>query len=94
MARTVGIIESKSYLALVDAVDRATKAAPVRPVRYERIGEGLVAAVFEGDLASLQVALQAAGSNHNGDHVETRLVTNVLGSTLGIFSLPGGGLRP
>ncbi len=94
MARSVGVIESHSYLELLDAVNRAAKAADVRPVRYERIGENFIAAVLEGDLSDLQIALEAAASHHNGDSVNTRLVTNVPWRVLGIFSLPGGGLRP
>jgi microcompartment protein CcmL/EutN len=94
MARSLGVIESHSYASLVNAVDRATKVARVRPARYEKIGEGIVAVVLEGDLANLQLALQAASAaREDGETVITRLITNVGSGVLGILGLPGGGLR-
>lgn len=94
MARTVGVIESRSYLELFDAAARAAKAADVRFVRYERVGEGIVAAVLEGDLANVEVALEAAKNGHNGvsgtNSLVTRLVTNVPSKALRVFNLPGG----
>jgi ethanolamine utilization protein EutM len=90
MARTVGIIESRSLVDLMEATDRASKSADVRFVRYERIGEGRVATVMEGDIANLQIALEAARNGHHENGISTRLLTNVDPGLLGVFGLPGG----
>ncbi len=92
MARTVGVVESESYAEVLAAADRMAKAADVRFVRYEKVGERLLAVIVEGDAANVQLAIAAAKNSHNGDGtgLRTEFLTHVTGSVLGIFSLPGG----
>lgn len=98
MSRTVGVVESHSYAEVLGAADRMAKAADIRFVRYEKVGEGSVAVVVEGDTANVQLALAAAKAGHdgaNGDGLRADLLTHVGGDVLGLFSLPGGRLwRP
>lgn len=95
MARTVGVVESHSYAEILAAADRMAKAADVRFVRYEKVSDGVVAVVVEGDAANVQLALTAAKDGHNGagaNGLTTQLLAHVPGDVLGIFSLPGGRL--
>lgn len=74
MAQTFGVIEGTSYTAVLTAADRATKAADVRVVRYERVGEHDMAAIIAGETADIQLALQAAHDSKDG--VTTALLVN------------------
>lgn len=93
MSRTVGVVESHSYAEVLGAANRMAKAADIRFVRYEKVGEGSVALVVEGDTANVQLALAAATDGHdgtNGNGLRADLLTHVPGEVLGVFSLPGG----
>lgn len=98
MSRTVGVVESQSYAEILGAAARMAKAADIRFVRYENVGERSVALVVQGDTANVQLALAAAKDGHNGTNgngLRTDLLTHVPGEVLGAFSLPGGSLwRP
>lgn len=93
MARTVGVVESRSYAEILAAANRMAKAAHVRFVRYEKVSDGVVALIIQGDTANIQLALGAAkdaGSGTGGNGLTTQLLAHVPGDVLGIFSLPGG----
>lgn len=93
MSRTVGVVESHSYAEVLGAANRMAKAADIRFVRYEKVSEGSVALVVEGDTANVQLALAAAKDGHNGatgNGLRADLLTHVPGDVLGVFSLPGG----
>lgn len=91
MSRTFAVIEGNSYAAVIAAADRATKAADVRVVKYEKVGEHAVATVLEGDAGDIQMALEAAKNGGNG-HPDGQLTMTVLASTngklLSAFGLP------
>lgn len=56
----VGFIETRGLIAVIEAADTAVKAASVELMGFEQIGGGMVAVRFSGDVASVQVAVQAA----------------------------------
>ncbi|MBI2172400.1 MAG: BMC domain-containing protein [Chloroflexi bacterium] len=86
MAKTLGIIEGNSYVAVLTAADRATKAADIHVMRYERIGEHDVAVVIDGDTADVQIALHAAAQDGTTGGVTTAILTNT--RLRGAFGLP------
>lgn len=90
MARTFGVIEGNSYAVVLAAADRASKAADVRVVKYEKVGEHAVAAVLEGDTGDIQVALDAAKVTNGGGngHLTTAVLAATKGKTLSAFRLP------
>lgn len=92
MARTLGVIESHTYSDVISAADRAAKAADVRLVRYEKIGEDHVAAIFEGSAENVRIALDAASSNGHNGNLTVTFLPNVPRKVLGSFKLPGGTL--
>ncbi len=59
MAEALGMIETKSFAALVEAADAMVKAARVELVSYEKTGGGLVTAIVRGDVAAVKAAVEA-----------------------------------
>lgn len=59
MAEALGMIETKGFVAMVEASDAMVKAARVELVGYERIGGGYVTTVVRGDVAAVKAATEA-----------------------------------
>ncbi|MBM4374017.1 MAG: BMC domain-containing protein [Deltaproteobacteria bacterium] len=55
----LGMIECRSFAAMVEASDAMVKAAKVELVRYEKTGGGYVTAVVRGDVAAVRAATDA-----------------------------------
>jgi microcompartment protein CcmL/EutN len=55
----LGMIECKSYPAMVEASDAMVKAAKVQLVAYEKTGGGFVTAIVRGDVAAVKAAVEA-----------------------------------
>ena len=55
----LGMIESKGFVAMVEASDAMVKAAKVELIGYEQIGGGYVTAIVRGDVASVRAAVDA-----------------------------------
>ena len=58
----LGLIETRGFVAMVEASDAMVKAARVTLVHYEKIGGGYVTAVVRGDVAAVRAATEAGGS--------------------------------
>lgn len=59
MADALGMIETRSFAAMVEASDAMVKAAKVELVGYEKTGGGFVTAVVRGDVAAVKAATDA-----------------------------------
>lgn len=59
MAEALGMIETRGFVALVEAADAMVKAAKVELVGYEKIGGGYVTAIVRGDVAAVKAATEA-----------------------------------
>ena len=59
MADALGMIECRSFSAMVEAADAMVKAARVELVNYEKTGGGYVTAVIRGDVAAVKAACDA-----------------------------------
>ena len=62
MEEALGLIETRGYVALVEASDAMVKAAKVRLVRYEKIGGGYVTTMVRGDVAAVRAAVEAGSA--------------------------------
>ncbi len=60
MTEALGMIETRSFPAVVEAADAAVKAAKVELVSYEKTGGGYVTVVVRGDVAAVKAACDAA----------------------------------
>ena len=59
MADALGMIETKGFVALVEAADAMVKAAKVELVGFEKIGGGYTTAIVRGDVAAVKAATEA-----------------------------------
>ena len=55
----LGMVETKGFVALVEASDAMLKAANVQMVGWEKVGSGLVTAFVVGDVAAVKAAVDA-----------------------------------
>ena len=59
MTEALGMIETRSFAASVEASDAMVKAAKVELVTYEKTGGGYVTVVVRGDVAACKAATEA-----------------------------------
>ena len=72
----LGMIETRSYPAMVEAADAMVKAARVELVAYEKTGGGLVTAIVRGDVAAVKAAVEAGarGAEKIGEVVAIHVI--------------------
>lgn len=58
----LGMIETKGFVAMVEASDAMVKAANVKLIGYEKIGAGYVTALVRGDVAAVRAATDAGAA--------------------------------
>ncbi len=56
MKQALGMIETRGFVAMVEAADAMLKAASVTFTRWEPVGSGLVTVFVEGDVAAVKAA--------------------------------------
>lgn len=76
MAEALGMIETRSFPAMVEAADAMVKAAKVELVSFEETGGGYVTAVVRGDVAAVKAAVQAG--EQNAQKVGELIATHVI----------------
>jgi microcompartment protein CcmL/EutN len=59
MTEALGMIECRSFPAVVEAADAAVKSAKVELVSYEKTGGGYVTVIVRGDVAAVKAAVDA-----------------------------------
>ncbi len=76
MAEALGMIECRSFAAMVEAADAMVKAAKVELVGYEKTGGGYVTAVIRGDVAAVKAAVDAGqnGASRVSEIVATHII--------------------
>lgn len=72
----LGMIECRSYAAMVEASDAMVKAARVELVHYEKTGGGYVTAIVRGDVAAVKAAVEAGsrGAERVGEIVAVHVI--------------------
>ncbi len=55
----IGMIETQGFVAILDAIDAACKAANVSVIGKEKLGGGFITVLIEGDVAAVQSAIDA-----------------------------------
>ena len=72
----LGMIECRSFAAMVEASDAMVKAARVELVSYEKTGGGFVTAVVRGDVAAVKAAIEAGtrGAERVGEVVSVHVI--------------------
>src|ERR1035441_2431458 len=59
MADALGLLETRSFSAMVEGADAMVKAAKVELVSFEKTGGGYLPAVTRGDVAAVKAATDA-----------------------------------
>jgi ethanolamine utilization protein EutM len=72
----LGMIETKGFVAMVEASDAMVKAAKVILIGYEKIGSGYVTAIVRGDVAAVKAATDAgaAAARRVGELVSVHVI--------------------
>ena len=76
MTEALGMIECRSFAAMVEASDAMVKAARVELVGYENTGGGYVTAIVRGDVAAVKAAVEAGtrGAEKVGEIVSVHVI--------------------
>ena len=76
MADALGMIECRSFAAMVEASDAMVKAAKVELVGFEETGGGYVTAIVRGDVAAVKAAVDAGvrGGEKVGEVIATHVI--------------------
>ncbi|MEA3511035.1 MAG: BMC domain-containing protein [Actinomycetota bacterium] len=76
MAEALGMIECRSFAAMVESADAMVKAAKVELVSYEETGGGYVTAIVRGDVAAVKAAVDAGvrGGEKVGEVISTHVI--------------------
>jgi ethanolamine utilization protein EutM len=59
MKQAIGIVETRSLLAAIQAADTMVKAADVHIANFEYVGSAIVAVVVSGEVAAVKAAVDA-----------------------------------
>src|SRR5690349_17133511 len=70
------MIETKGFVALVEAADAMLKAANVELAGWDKVGSGLVTAFVVGDVAAVKAAVDAgaAAASRIGEVVSVQVI--------------------
>ncbi len=63
MKDALGIVETRSLPAAIEAADSMVKVANVKIVDFNYVGSGVVAVVVAGEVAAVQAAVDAGREN-------------------------------
>ena len=72
----LGMIETKGFVALVEATDAMMKAANVEFRGWDKVGAGLAAAFVTGDVAAVKAATDAgaAAAGRIGEVISVQVI--------------------
>ncbi|HHT79367.1 MAG TPA: BMC domain-containing protein [Actinobacteria bacterium] len=62
MIQAIGLVETKGFVAVVEAADAMLKAANVKLIKYQSIGGGYVTVIVEGDVGAVKAAVDAGAA--------------------------------
>ncbi len=76
MSEALGMIEARSFPAMVEAADAMVKAAKVELVSVEKTGGGYITAIVRGDVAAVKAAVDAGvrGAEKVGEITGTHVI--------------------
>ena len=58
----LGLVETKGFVGMIEASDAMGKAAKVRLLGYEKVGNGLVTTLCRGEVGAVRAAVEAAAA--------------------------------
>lgn len=94
--KALGMIEVYGYLAAVEALDSALKAANVSLVNVEKVQGGLVAVLLDGDVGAVKAAMDAsaAAAERVGNVVSVHVIPRPAEDVMRMLKRHDGGPAP
>ena len=91
--QALGMVETKGWVALVEATDAMTKAANVEIVKTIQIGGAFVTTIVRGDVASVRAAVDAGSeaAGRVGELVASHVIARPHPELLEGYGAGGGG---
>ena len=88
---SLGMIETKGLIALIEASDAMLKAANVQLVGWEKVGSGLVTVFVVGDVAAVKAAVDAgaAAASKIGEVVSVQVIPRPHEELAAVLPKPG-----
>lgn len=95
MTEALGMIETKGFIAVVEAADAMVKAADVELVGYEKVGDGLITAIIRGSVAEVKTATEVGvkAAEKVGKLISVHIISEPHGSVDQLFPLGRGELK-
>ena len=92
MAEALGLLETRSFAAMVEGADAMVKAAKVELVSFEKTGGGYVTAVVRGDVAAVKAATDAGrlAASRVGEMVAVHVIPRPHGNVDDVLPLGRG----
>ena len=89
MEEALGLIETRGFVAMVEATDAMLKAARVTLVGYEKIGGGYVTTIIRGDVAACRAATEAGSlaASKVGEVVSVHVIPRPHANLAAIFKI-------
>ena len=87
MGRALGMIETRGWVAVIEAADAMVKAAEVEVVGWQEVGGGLVSVIVRGDVAAVRAATEAGVVAAVGEIVAFSIIPRPHESTEAVLPL-------
>ncbi|MFH1005975.1 MAG: ethanolamine utilization microcompartment protein EutM [Candidatus Latescibacterota bacterium] len=89
MNDALGMIETKGFVAMVEAADAMVKAANVQLVSWQKVGSGLVTVLVRGDVGAVKAATDAgaAAAQRIGEVVSVHVIPRPHAELEGVLPL-------
>jgi ethanolamine utilization protein EutM len=90
ISEALGMIETKGFIALVEATDAMMKAANVEFLCWDNVGSGLVSVFVSGDVAAVKAATDAgaAAAGRIGEVVSVQVIARPHEDLAKVIKLP------
>ena len=87
MSDSIGLIETRGYVGLVEASDAMVKAANVILVKHIQIGGALVTTIVKGDVGSVKAAVDAGkeAASRVGNLIASHIIARPAAGLLEFF---------
>lgn len=95
ISEALGMIETKGFVALVEASDAMMKAANVQFMGWDKVGAGLAAAFVTGDVAAVKAATDAgaAAAGRVGEVVSVQVIPRPHEDLAKVMKFPAGAAK-
>ena len=87
MGRALGMIETRGWVAVVEAADAMVKAAEVEVAGWQEVGGGLVSVIVRGDVAAVRAATEVGVVAAVGEVVAFSIIPQPHESTEAVLTL-------